>query len=128
MTRRLRTAPKHSFYADLGRSIRLARMAAGKTQSDAAEHVDVSFQQFQKYENGTNRIPVDKLIALAAWVKVPVAQLLALSETDAAWQSLTEQFRANGFQTLLESWAEISDKPMRAAILNLVKRAADLSG
>jgi transcriptional regulator with XRE-family HTH domain len=128
MTRRPRTARKDSFHADLGRSIRLARVAAGKTQSEAAESVDVSFQQFQKYESGTNRIPVDKLVALAAFLKVPVAKLLALPETDAAWQSLTEQFRVDGFQTLLESWAEIKDKPMRAAILNVVKRAAALSG
>jgi transcriptional regulator with XRE-family HTH domain len=126
MTGRPRLNSEDRFYRELGRSIRLARVVAGKTQSQAAEHLDVSFQQFQKYENGTNRIAIDKLVALSALLEIPIVQLLAPPETDAVWQSLTEKFRADGLQSLLESWSEIDDKPMRAAILNLVKRAAAL--
>ncbi len=127
MAGRPRISSEDRFYADLGRAIRLARVTAGKTQSDAADHLGVSFQQFQKYESGINRIPVEKLVTLAPFLEVPVTQLLSLPKAERAWQSFTERFQANEFHTMLESWARISDKPMRAAIIALVRRAATLS-
>ena len=54
--------PEGPFYRDLGRNVRIARSAAGKSQSEVAEFLDVTFQQVQKYENGKNRIPVDGLV------------------------------------------------------------------
>ena len=102
-------------------------MAAGKTQKQVADEIDVSFQQLQKYENGTNRIPVEQLLAMAHYLKVPVLRPLSLPERDADLLSMTERFQANGFHTLLESWAEIKDQAMCTAILNVVKRAAALS-
>jgi transcriptional regulator with XRE-family HTH domain len=119
--------PEDNFYRDLGRTIRLARMAAGKTQMDVADEIGVSFPQLQKYENGNNRIPVERLLAMADYLKVPVLRLLSLPERDADLLSMTERFQANGFHTLLESWADIKDQSMRTAILNVVKRAAALS-
>jgi len=37
--------PEGPFYKDLGRTIRLTRTAAGKSQIDTAGHLDVTFQQ-----------------------------------------------------------------------------------
>jgi transcriptional regulator with XRE-family HTH domain len=50
----------------------LRAFAAGKSQTDAADHLDCSFQQIQKYESGINRIPVDCLVRLAAYLDAPV--------------------------------------------------------
>ena len=118
--------PESTFYRDLGRAIRLARVAAGKSQSDIAEHLDLSFQQVQKYENGKNRIPVQELVSLAAYLEVPLLDLVD-SEADAGLKALAGKFRAKGFQTLLESWGAIKDQPMRAAILHMIKCAAAMS-
>ena len=41
------------------------------------------------------------------------------------FQSLAEQFGAKEFHTLMEAWGTIKDRPLRAALLNLVKRMAD---
>ena len=49
------------FYRELGTNLRVARSAVGKTQTEIAEYLDVSFQQIQKYENGKDRIPLHRL-------------------------------------------------------------------
>ena len=119
--------PEGPFYRDLGRNLRTARSAAGKSQSEVAEFLDLTFQQVQKYENGTNRIPVDRLVSLATFLEVPLLQFIDPSDGDSEFQSLASQFSAKEFHTLMEAWGMIKDRPMRAALLNLVKRMADLN-
>jgi transcriptional regulator with XRE-family HTH domain len=124
MARNHKRLPEGPFYRDLGRNLRVARGASGKSQSEIAEHLGLTFQQVQKYENGMNRIPVDRLVDLAAYLEVPLLQLIAPSGNDSEFQSLAEQFGAKEFHTLMEAWGTIRDRPMRAALLNLVKRMA----
>ena len=122
--------PEGSFYRDLGRTIRLSRGAAGKTQSEIAEHLDLTFQQVQKYEAGTNRIPVDRLVSLSDFLDVPLSHFVASGgppDGESAFLSLIEQFEGKEFRTFLESWTAIKDRRMRAAILDHVKRMAALS-
>jgi transcriptional regulator with XRE-family HTH domain len=127
MAGRHKKAPKDTFYRDLGSAIRLARVAAGKSQADVAAHLDLSFQQVQKYEKGANRIPVEELVSLAAYLEVPITSLIDDSGSDARFKSIAEKFRAKGFNTLLESWVAIKDQPMRAAILEVIRSAAALN-
>jgi transcriptional regulator with XRE-family HTH domain len=56
----------------IAKRLRLARIAAGITQSQAAEHVEVTFQQVQKYETGTNRITAGCLAQLAQLYGRPI--------------------------------------------------------
>src|ERR1017187_6874132 len=58
-------AHEGAFYRDLGHNLRLTRCAAGKTQTEIADHLDITYQQIQKYEAGTNRIPLDRMVRLA---------------------------------------------------------------
>src|SRR6202162_2782185 len=124
MARNYKRLPEGPFYRDLGRNLRVARGASGKSQSEIAEHLDVTFQQVQKYENGTNRIPVDRLVSLAVYLEVPLLQLIAPSDSDSEFQTLAEQFGAKEIHTLMEALGTIKDRPLRAALLNLVKRMA----
>jgi transcriptional regulator with XRE-family HTH domain len=127
MPGRSRTKTEAKFYRDLGQAIRLARVAAGKTQGDVAGHIGITYQQFQKYENGTHRIPVDKLVGLAAYLDIPLLRLLSLPENEAKLSSLTESLQAKTSHALLESWAGIKHQPMRAALLDVLRCAAALS-
>jgi transcriptional regulator with XRE-family HTH domain len=63
MAQNRRRLPEGPFYRDLGRMIRLTRVAVGKSQLETAAHLAISFQQLQKYEHGTNRTPVDRLLS-----------------------------------------------------------------
>ena len=127
MPRNSKRLPEGPFYRDLGRSIRAARNAAGKSQSEIADYLDMTFQQVQKYENGTNRIPVDRLVSLAAYLEIPLSQFIAPSDGDSEFQSLASQFSAREFHTLMEAWGSIKDRAARTALLNVVKCMAALS-
>jgi transcriptional regulator with XRE-family HTH domain len=52
--------------------LRLRRREAGVTQDMLADAVGVSFQQVQKYEEGTDRITAGALYQLAIKFEVPV--------------------------------------------------------
>lgn len=120
--------PEGPFYRDLGRNIRLTRIAAGKSQEHAAEHLDVSFQQFQKYENGTNRIPVDKLLSLAAYLQVSLSQFVNDdgSPAKSPFHALMNQYSSKEYQSLLKHFSAIDDEYVREAVLAFVRAMADL--
>jgi len=123
-------SPEDHFYRDLGGTIRLARVAAGKTQSELAEHLDVSNQQFQKYETGTNRIPVQELARVANYLEVPIAQFFSPTDTeggDSVLRSLVEDLGDKELLTLVETWKALKDRRMRAALLSYLKSVAALN-
>lgn len=130
MIKRRKRNPEQHFYSDLGGAIRLARVAAGKTQTDLAEHLDVSHQQFQKYESGANRIPVQELARVASYLEVPVAQLFSATGTeggDSALRSLVEDLGDKELLTLVETWKALKNRGMRSALLNYLKSVAALN-
>mgnify|MGYP001619078926 CR=1 FL=1 len=49
----------------VGQRVRMQRIALGLSQERLALSLDVTFQQLQKYEKGTNRISASRLQALA---------------------------------------------------------------
>lgn len=49
----------------VGAQLKLARKLRGFSQMDMGNMVGVQFQQIQKYENGSNRIPASRLYAIA---------------------------------------------------------------
>jgi transcriptional regulator with XRE-family HTH domain len=123
--------PEGPFYKNLGRTMRVARIAAGKSQTETASHLDITFQQIQKYEAGTNRIPIDRLVSLSDFLDVPISQFVAQSgpsDADSAFFSLMQKFEGREFKILLESWTSIKDLKMRGALLNLVRSMAAVKG
>jgi transcriptional regulator with XRE-family HTH domain len=127
MPRKSKRLPEGPFYRELGRNLRLARSAAGKSQMEAAEHIDVTFQQLQKYESGFNRIPLDRLIGLADYLEAPLSQFIAPSDGDSEFQSLAAQLDDREFHALMQAWGSIKDRPARAALVNLVKCMANIT-
>src|SRR5215831_16488651 len=66
-----------AYDAVVGRNIRFTRLAKGLPQSGLARGLGVTFQQVQKYESGTNRVGVGRLVRIAQALDVPVMALLA---------------------------------------------------
>jgi len=122
--------PEGSFFRDLGSNIRLTRNAAGKSQEEAADHLDVTFQQFQKYEKGANRIPIDKLVSLADFLDVPLSKFVGKTDSAAnsAVLSLIEEYSGRECQSLLKSFTSIDDRHIRTAILHFVRSMAASNG
>jgi len=61
-----------NFNNHLGSKLRMRRLAMGLTQTKVAQAINVTFQQIQKYEKGTNGISSLRLMQLANFLKVPV--------------------------------------------------------
>ena len=61
-----------NFNKHLGSKLKLRRLALGLTQTKVARAINVTFQQIQKYEKGTNGVSSIRLLQLANYLKVPV--------------------------------------------------------
>ena len=63
---------EENFNKHLGSKLRMRRLALGLTQTKVAQAINVTFQQIQKYEKGTNGISSLRLMQLTNFLKVPV--------------------------------------------------------
>ena len=63
---------EENFNKHLGNKLKLRRLALGLTQTKVAKAINVTFQQIQKYEKGTNGISSLRIMQLANFLKVPV--------------------------------------------------------
>ena len=61
-----------NFNKHLGRKLKLRRLALGLTQTKVAKAINVTFQQIQKYEKGTNGVSSIRLLQLSNYLKVPI--------------------------------------------------------
>ena len=61
-----------NFNRHLGSKLRMRRLALGLTQTKVAQAINVTFQQIQKYEKGTNGISSLRIMQLGSILKVPV--------------------------------------------------------
>ena len=61
-----------NFNRHMGSKLRMRRLALGLTQTKVAQAINVTFQQIQKYEKGTNGISSLRIMQLANFLKVPV--------------------------------------------------------
>lgn len=64
--------PPNAFDKHIGRRIRVAREECGLSQTAVATALDVSFQQLQKYEKGSNRISASNLWLAAKVLDRPI--------------------------------------------------------
>ena len=63
---------EENFNIHLGKKLRIRRLSLGLTQTKVAQAINVTFQQIQKYEKGTNGVSSIRLLQLANYLKVPV--------------------------------------------------------
>ena len=61
-----------NFNIHLGRKLRMRRLSLGLTQTKVAQAINVTFQQIQKYEKGTNGVSSNRLMQLSQFLKVPI--------------------------------------------------------
>ena len=64
---------EENFNKHLGSKLKLRRLALGLTQTKVAKAINVTFQQIQKYEKGTNGVSSQRLLQLSNYLKVPIS-------------------------------------------------------
>jgi transcriptional regulator with XRE-family HTH domain len=99
------------------------------SQERLGKEIGVSFQQVQKYENGTNRIGAGRLAEISKVLDVPVAYFFTGSSAGGPSDGERADTRAilsePGATELLQAYAQISSLALRGAVVRL---ARDLAG
>ena len=72
----LKTKELTEFSKMIGANLRYIRISKGLTQTKVSECLDVTFQQMQKYEAGTNCINAWRLTQLSKFFEFPVQDIL----------------------------------------------------
>jgi len=119
---------------EIGRRIKAKRLLLGHNQQFLAETIGVSYQQVQKYENGTDRVGASRLFAISKALDVPIAyffesDLSACSEDSSDYELENQAVRrtvATGEgRSLVLSFARIRDPQLRTKVLELAELLSD---
>jgi transcriptional regulator with XRE-family HTH domain len=107
----------------VGRNIRICRLQRKMSQGELGRCIGVTFQQVQKYENGTNRIGAGRLMQISGVLGVPLSSLFdgAATVGNAGLQSVREMVSRPRSMRLLQAYDRIKDRRVAAAVLALVE-------
>jgi len=115
----------------VGSRVRMRRMLLSMSQEKLGDALDLTFQQVQKYEKGTNRIGASRLHHIADILQVPVAFFFedtpgqSKTKNDAPSPAYVSDFLAttDGL-ALTKAFMQIKGAKLRRNIVNLVKEIA----
>lgn len=118
---------------ELGKKLKAYRRREDKTQAEVAHHLDISPQQYQKYEKGASKCNISNIYKLAQYYNINVGELLPGSgpESSKGFQEEAKDFsdsptpkdvadEAEAMAQLLAIFVRIPSKPTRRKILNLL--------
>ncbi len=122
----------------VGSRVRYRRMIVGMSQEKLGEKMNLTFQQIQKYEKGTNRIGASRLFQLSKILDVPVGYFFedafANSAPSHAIQGLHEPEQEGFLLDFLNSregldlnkaFAKIQDPKVRRRVIDLVRALSE---
>jgi len=124
----------------VGAKVRARRLLMGLSQDNLAKLIGLTFQQVQKYERGTNRISVSRLIDIAKALKVPVNYFFAenISADAILCNSLSdnkqddfilddEPLAKKDVIELVRAYSSIKDPNLKKQLLEMAKTMAKTS-
>jgi transcriptional regulator with XRE-family HTH domain len=113
---------------EIGALIRNLRKARGLSQMRLAEMIEVSYQQLQKYEKGTDKVSVDRLQQLAKALKVPVTVFFPAGDDLAAESAQVYGMLPDDERLLLELYRGLHNLRRKKAVIELLKAMASQFG
>ncbi len=100
---------EENFNKHLGNKLKLRRLALGLTQTKVAKAINVTFQQIQKYEKGTNGVSSIRLLQLSNYLKVPISYFFEdFAEYAINAEKLKEGHMNVNYNFLLKLYSELS--------------------
>lgn len=120
----------HPIDVYVGNRLRLGRKLHSVSQEKLAENLGVTFQQVQKYENGSNRISASRLHEASRVLDVPVSFFFPEVKPvegqddsgDAA--SVMDFLSSSEGMELNRAFSQIKDSRMRRQVLELIRSIA----
>src|SRR5450759_2807702 len=112
----------------VGSRVRMRRMMLGMSQEKLGDALDLTFQQVQKYEKGTNRIGASRLHHIADILQVPVASFfegapgqLKADSNDPSPAYVSDYLATTDGLALIKAFTQIKDAKLRRSIVDVVK-------
>ncbi|KQP21833.1 hypothetical protein ASF27_14750 [Methylobacterium sp. Leaf102] len=103
------------------------RKSRGLSQSALARTLGVTFQQVQKYENGTNRITADRLAKLGTLFEIPVSAFFdEPDEPQPFVAGLSSLLSLDGADELIRAYAQIENPDTQRVVLNVMRALAGI--
>ena len=109
----------HPVDVHVGKRLKQIRTLRRMSQTDVAKRLELSFQQIQKYEIGSNRVAASRLFDLSRILDVPTSYFFE-GLADAA----PAQRRDNGLD-IVNALAAIEDEKIKSRIVTFIE---DVSG
>jgi transcriptional regulator with XRE-family HTH domain len=116
----------------VGSRVRMRRMMLGMSQEKLGDALDLTFQQVQKYEKGTNRIGASRLQQIAHILQVPVSFFFEGGPNEAAAASggapsptyVSDFLSTADGLALTRAFMRLKDPKLRRRIVELVQQIA----
>ena len=122
----------HPIDVMVGKRIRLRRVQLGLSQTELGHKLGVTFQQMQKYENGTNRVSCSRLYESSVALEVPIAFFFMDSTHAGIELAVAEQFDVPDLKDgihLMTAFRQIPSAAIRKSFISFVESlAGELTG
>lgn len=119
----------------VGMRVKTRRLMLGLSQEELANAIGLTFQQVQKYEKGTNRISVSRLVDISQALKVPFIYFLegmtgrrmAMRGMADTPQAALEQdpMSQRDVLELVRAYSSIETPQVKKQLLNMAKTLAE---
>ena len=116
-----------TYSAAIGDKIKSLRKQFGFSQERLGEIADVTYQQIQKYENGTDRISTDRLKLIADGLNIPISYFFEekspkVKEKEVLYHTIGELSKEE--LELIKLFRKVKGKKAREKLFGLIKSTA----
>lgn len=110
----------HPVDVHVGKKLKQIRTLRRLSQTDVARKLDLSFQQIQKYEIGSNRVAASRLFELSQILQVPPSYFF-----DGLHDNTNGAPKADPGMEIVSAIASIKDEAVKSRIVTFIE---DVSG
>ncbi len=114
-----------NFNIHLGKKLRMRRLSLGLTQTKVADAINVTFQQIQKYEKGTNGVSSSRLMQLSKFLKVPITYFYEDYANSQLTKDLADSTEDLNYSFLIKMFGRLSEN-QKSKIVQILKNTGSL--
>ncbi|MCX5885053.1 MAG: helix-turn-helix transcriptional regulator [Proteobacteria bacterium] len=114
---------KRMLSKEVGEKIKKRRRELKISQEKLAEILDVTYQQVQRYENGTNKLNVENIQVIADALSVPLSYFFEHYEVSSTMEEKSPSL-SNNEKTLLKHFRKIKDSRSKNIVLQVARLIA----
>ena len=113
----------------IGQKVRALRIISKMSQAELGKHLELTFQQVQKYEKGVNRLSGSRLVVIAKLFNVSVDELCNVPDGDRRRRddAVTRLGSTAAGVDLAEAWDSIKSPKVRRAVADMMVTLALLA-